>query len=87
MIDEKHSADHDLLVTIHTKLERALDDIRELKDGTTSRITHLEAEKTDRKDFETLQKDYDNRLKWLERIAYGGIGILSVIEMYFKIVK
>lgn len=34
--------DHDLLVQIHTKLERALIDIKELKDDTVNRIDRVE---------------------------------------------
>jgi hypothetical protein len=35
-------ADHDLLVQIHTKMERALVDIKELKDDTGRRVSTIE---------------------------------------------
>lgn len=76
-------SDHDLLVTIHTKLERAIDDIKELKDNMSARIAALEGNKFDKKEGEDMQAS----VMWLQRIAFGGIGILFFLELYFKFFK
>lgn len=35
----------------------------------------------------TLSAIHETRLKWLERIAYGGMGIIAFIEFYFRVIK
>jgi hypothetical protein len=80
---EKHEFtgnDHDLLVTIHTKLERAISDIGEIKNGTERRIVSLEETKANQTDLDMIS----NKVDWLQRIAYGGLGALGLIELYFN---
>lgn len=79
----EHTVDHDLLIQIDTKLERALVDIKELKDGTTARISALENDKASKSEVGRLNV----RITWLERIAYAGIGALWIAEMYFRFFK
>lgn len=80
---EHKQTDHDLLVTIHTKLERALEDIREIRDNTTGRIITLESDKLDKTEAEEMKKS----IAWLQRIAFGGLGILAAIQFYFNVIK
>lgn len=72
--------DHDLLITLHEQIKNVRTDIKDLKDGTGSKLTDhearirvLETNQIDKKDFDKLQK-----------IAYGGLGILAAIEFAFK---
>jgi hypothetical protein len=68
--------DHDLLIKIETKLDRAIVDIKDLKDNTTARVTALEEEKASQKDLATTQDD----LKKLSRLVYIGLGIVLTLE-------
>ncbi len=47
-----NSNDHDLLISIVVKLDRAIADIKELKDDTTDRVTDLEQEKVGKDEFD-----------------------------------
>jgi hypothetical protein len=83
--------DHDLLVRLEEKVEAVNNSIKELKDGTASRITKLEAEKNDIKDsylvlykkgVETSIDDHEKRLKSAEGSVnwiWGGLAILGVL--------
>jgi len=66
----KQSLDHDLLIELRTEVANIRNDIRELKDNTTSRVIQLERDKADRKEVEELQKkvneDIDIRVRTLE---------------------
>lgn len=81
----KYQNDHDLLITLHEQVKGVRGDIRELGSNLVPRIIDLEKGKVDHKDFDMVKSDFEHRLKWLERIAYGGIGILGFIEMYFRL--
>jgi hypothetical protein len=69
--------DHDLLIQIATKLDRALVDIKELKDNTTARVTALEEEKVNKTDFDVAAKKIDS----LERLVYIGLGIVLTLNV------
>jgi hypothetical protein len=69
--------DHDLLIQIATKLDRAILDIKELKDNTTARVTDLEEGKTDKTDFEMAAKKIDS----LQRLVYIGLGIVLTLNV------
>jgi len=80
--------DHDLLIQIGTKLDRAILDIKELKDNTTSRVTALESEKLNWRDFverrknaDMLHGDHEKRLRRLERWGFLALGALGIIEI------
>ena len=75
------SQDHDTLVRIETKVERAIDDIKELKDGTAIKISNLEATRATTSELASLRI----RVAWLERIAYIGLGIIYAIETYYRL--
>jgi hypothetical protein len=84
--------DHDLLIQIATKLDRAISDINELKDNTTARVTALEQEKLNQTEFIDYKEQTDKIL-----VAYGikldkvsswvlmGIGALGVFEFIIQI--
>jgi hypothetical protein len=64
--------DHDLLVTIHGQVGRALTDIKELKDNVAERVNKLEDGKLNRSDFEVAKMesfrrhdDHENRIRTL----------------------
>lgn len=48
------TSDHDLLIEIHTTLKRAVQDIRDLKDGLDSRVGLLEENKADKNEIEDI---------------------------------
>ena len=81
--ESSNTSDHDLLITLHEQVRGIRDDIKDIKDNLNSRVTKLEDGKIDRKELETLQSD----VKWLQRIAYGGLGIISAIQFYFNAIK
>ncbi len=80
---EQSSSDHDLLITLHEQVRGIRDDIKDIKDNLNSRVTKLEDETIDRKEFDALQTD----VRWLQRIAYTGIGILGAIQFYFNAIR
>ena len=80
--------DHDLLIQIATKLDRAILDIKELKDNTTARVTALEEEKLNQKDFraaryddQVFRADHEKRLRRLERWGFIAIGALGLVQI------
>lgn len=81
--DTQQMNDHDLIVSMHTTMTRAVDDIKKLDDKVTD-MNNNYAKKVDvDKDFNNVQAD----IKWLQRIAYGGLGILAAIQFYFNFIK
>lgn len=66
----KSSEDHDLIIGIKGALERVIGDIKDLKDGTSNRISDLEDDKADKREFEELKKDIygvrERRIRSLE---------------------
>jgi hypothetical protein len=71
----KNNEDHDLLVTLNTKMEDLKEDIQELKDGTSGRIKTLEETKLNIADSypmlykqgnEDLHKDHEERIRKIE---------------------
>lgn len=76
--------DHDLLIQIATKLDRAILDIKDLKDDTTRRVSTLEEEKVSQKDFDDLKNDVDPMLKWWLKTT-GALLIIQFIIGYLLI--
>jgi hypothetical protein len=67
---KKNQSDHDLLIELRTEVLNIRDDIKELKEGTTSRIINLEKDKADRVELDALQikvnHDIEVRVRVLE---------------------
>lgn len=87
-------SDHDLLITVNTKLNRVIDDIKDLKDNTTQRVLALEAEKLNKEEALRIKKenddahlDYELRLRRLELwggMAIGALSLFEIITRFFK---
>lgn len=52
-----YSNDHDILISVHTRLETVQGDIKEIKESTQLRIADLEAKKLDKASFEKIYQD------------------------------
>jgi N12 class adenine-specific DNA methylase len=92
------SGDHDLLIQIATKMDRAISDIKDLKDNTTARVTSLEEEKVNERDFKEYRDANDTRMDALSKkldkvyswvlLGLGGLGViefgLQLYTNYFK---
>ena len=89
--------DHDLLIEINTKLGRVIADVKELKDTTAARVTHLEEEKVDKVEADRLEKenaaahnDHEKRLRSLEKWKWmiaGGLGLIDIILIAIQAYK
>jgi hypothetical protein len=95
-----NNEDHDLLIELRTEMQNVRRDIKELNDGTASRIKSLEADKADRRDLETIQKkvneDMENRVRELEKakgfyltsmVIYTAVGVSMIALMLIHILK
>lgn len=78
---KKGMSDHDILLILHTKMDRLEVDVKELKDNLVSRVSVLEQTKTDKVDAAILSKRVDDMEKNQTRILTWGTvigGILAV---------
>jgi len=80
------------LIQIATKMDRAISDIKEIKDNTTARVTALEEEKVNSADFEEFKKAtldmFEKQGKKLDRVysyVLMGLGALGVIEFAIQV--
>ena len=73
-------SDHDLIIKIHTIVERLVTDVQELNDNTVSRISDLEVNKIDKIDYLEDLKKYDICVKELsDRITKNEITIARIM--------
>lgn len=90
--------DHDLLVVVHTKLERVLEDLKDMRLDTMGRIAVLEANKLDKAEAmkmmeealaESTEKhnDFEMRIRFIERYMWLAIGALGVIQAILNYLK
>jgi hypothetical protein len=74
-------SDHDILVSfkaeVGTKLDRAIYDIRDLKDNLVSDVAQLKAEKASQKQVD----DIERRLTPIERYYWIAVGALAIIDI------
>ena len=79
--------DHDILIQIQTEVGFIRQEIKDLRENTTGRITALEINKAPA----TTTADHETRLRLLERWgwkAVGGLAILqAVITLYLALRK
>lgn len=77
--------DHDLLVVIKTQLERAISDIKELKDNFANRVHILEEEKASKEEVQTLKKAVEliQQRVWM---IVGGL-LLSQVVLVPLVIK
>jgi hypothetical protein len=71
------SQDHDLLVALHEQVKQVRVDIKELKDGTATRLSDLENNHVTRDEY----KDHETRLRFVEKYVWGAIAIISLINL------
>ena len=76
-------SDHDVLIKIHTQVERVITDVAELNNNFAAKIRDLENNKLDRSELMEMKGDF----KWLQRIAYTGIGISLAVQFYFNFIR
>jgi hypothetical protein len=77
MENPENKSDHDLLVEVSTILKRVVQDIRELKDGTSSKISRLEREVEDLRNWKSSVGTY----LWIYGIVGGFIATLLIYHM------
>lgn len=80
MNEEHKMNDHDLLVSMHTTLKRAVDDLKSLDD----KVTKFNDNFAKKEDVDKEMTEMRGDIKLLQRIAYGSIGILGAIEFYLN---
>lgn len=89
--------DHDLLVVLHTQMQRVLVDLKEVKDNTIGRIAVLESSKVDltvvtklQTDADRIHEDFELRVRALEKtqtqtITWGAAAIIAIGLIEFAI--
>jgi hypothetical protein len=79
LVSSKDAEDHDLLIELRTTMEYVRSDIRDLSNGVTEKISELQKNKVDRKDFEELKTEIhttrEDRVKKLED-GYANVVII-----------
>lgn len=73
-LKKNYGLDHDLLISIHGLVDRATTDINQMKESLSGRPT--------REEWQEMKVS----VAWLQRIAYGGLGIVAFVELYTRIV-
>ncbi len=69
--------DHDILIEIKTEVGFIRQEVKDLKENTTGRITALEINKAP----VTTTADHETRLRLLERWGWKAIGGLAVLQI------
>lgn len=69
--------DHDLLIRLETKMDLAMGEIREIKEGTAARLLVLENDHVSTRSF----GDHEKRLRRLETWGLISIGFLYAISV------
>src|SRR5581483_8724747 len=83
-----YQEDHDTLIRDEVKVDRALQDIAQLRDGLAKDVAKLEVSKLDKEEAnrlvgeaEKLHADHERRIRFLERGYWWGIGALAVLQI------
>lgn len=86
-------SDHDLLIELRTEMRGLRSEVREMRDDSSRRINALEISKIDKDEVhrhwattDTDHEDLWRQINWLKGIAYAGIGILTMIQIYFRLI-
>jgi hypothetical protein len=80
MDEKKFQNDHDLLVGMSVKLDRAISDIADLARSITTNTDNLHENKVDKKEFEESRDDHERRIRKMERYVWSAIAVLSAVE-------
>ena len=73
--------DRDLLIELRTEMKAVRTDIKDLKDNTAFRVSQLEQGKMDKSDAEDTIKDFETRLRFVEKYVWGAIAIIGLLEI------
>lgn len=90
--DEK--MDHDLLIRIDENLKNLTQQVREMSTNVMERIVDLEKKKAEleyirelQNDADIIHRDYERRLRVLEWSLAVAVGVVSLAEFYFRIIR
>lgn len=79
----RNSEDHDLLIGLKGQMDRLSIDIKDLKEGTSRRISDLEDDKADKREFEELKKDiYGSREKRIRSLESKVANYFITLSIY-----
>lgn len=69
--------DHDLLIELRTEMQGMRKDIKDLKDGTATRLMSLETDHVTRKEHD----DHETRMRFVEKYVWGAIAIIGLVNL------
>ena len=85
---KSYQEDHDTLIRVEVKVDRALQDIAQLRDGLSKDVAKLEVTKLDKDEAtrlgmeaKELHEDHEKRLRFLERGYWWGLGALAILQI------
>lgn len=64
LVEQFTRQDRDLIIKLDAKVDNLIETVRDIKDNTVSRVTRLETEKANQKDFAELFYSVDSLEKW-----------------------
>ena len=91
---ENTGKDHDLLIEINTKLERAIQDLGELKNTVYKRVDTLEQQKLDKEESNRLvleanifRDDHETRIRRVERWGLVACGVVLAVQIIPSVIS
>jgi len=78
----QNMSDHDLLITMHEQIKNIRIDIKELKDGTSERLSKLEEDHVSSE----VVNDHEARLREIEKFKENWTGRNAVLAVIFMFV-
>ena len=81
--DIKKMSDHDIIVSMHVTLKRAIEDLKALD----LKVTEFNNHYIKKEDIEPIIKDHELRLRRLEIWGFTAIGILLALQFYFNFLR
>lgn len=95
---EWSQGNRDLLVELKTQMSgvnanisELRQEVKEIKDGVKADVEFLKSDKISRAEAihintnqQVLNADVETRLRWHDKVIYGGLGVLAAVEFAFK---
>lgn len=78
-------SDHDLLVSIHTKVERVISDVKDLSLNVGGRLLLVETNKVEKVEWAKEHEDHERRIRNNERLIWVATGALIVLQIALKL--
>jgi outer membrane murein-binding lipoprotein Lpp len=84
-IDVTKLNDHELLIVLHTKFDSAIADLKELKDGTSTKITLLQAQVDQLEKYKASVEDLKatntrvDRINTRQNMMMGGLIVINIL--------